>query len=106
VDGKRASGGPVTAGSTYLVGERGPELFTPSASGRIIPNGGGGGASVEIIDQRGANAPPVDVQQQMANGRQMIRVLIRDEIGSVFADGSIDRMFAASSMPVRRMGRR
>ena len=32
----RANGGPVTANSPYLVGERGPELFVPSTSGRII----------------------------------------------------------------------
>lgn len=37
---KRAAGGPVLSGQTYLVGERGPELFTASQSGRIIPNGG------------------------------------------------------------------
>ncbi len=37
----RADGGPVAAGSTYLVGEQGPELFTPGASGFITPNGGG-----------------------------------------------------------------
>ena len=35
---ERAVGGPVNRGQTYLVGERGPELFTPSGSGRIIPN--------------------------------------------------------------------
>jgi phage-related minor tail protein len=34
----RATGGPVSAGSPYLVGERGPELFMPSGSGTIIPN--------------------------------------------------------------------
>lgn len=33
-----AGGGPVTAGESYLVGEKGPELFEPSVSGRIIPN--------------------------------------------------------------------
>lgn len=33
-----ASGGRVTAGSTYLVGEQGPELFTSSRSGYIVPN--------------------------------------------------------------------
>lgn len=38
VDGTRASGGPVGAGKTYLVGERGPELFSPSRSGVITPN--------------------------------------------------------------------
>jgi hypothetical protein len=39
--GHRASGGPVTAGSPYVVGERGPELFVPFTSGFISPNGGG-----------------------------------------------------------------
>lgn len=37
--GARALGGPVGAGRSYLVGERGPELFTPGVSGNIIPNG-------------------------------------------------------------------
>jgi hypothetical protein len=38
--GARADGGPVSAGRAYLVGERGPEIFMPGASGSIIPNGG------------------------------------------------------------------
>lgn len=42
VAGSRAHGGPVTRGSTYLVGEKGPELFTASHSGTIIPNSGSG----------------------------------------------------------------
>jgi hypothetical protein len=49
LSGARAAGGPVGADGTYLVGERGPELFTPSSSGTIVPNhelGGGGGISV------------------------------------------------------------
>jgi len=36
--GARAAGGPVDAGLSYLVGEQGPELFVPSASGTIQPN--------------------------------------------------------------------
>jgi hypothetical protein len=50
--GGKAAGGPVNAGTTYLVGERGPELFTPSGSGTIIPNnrlgGGGGGINITV----------------------------------------------------------
>jgi len=50
--GGKAAGGPVNAGTTYLVGERGPELFTPSGSGSIIPNhrlgGGGGGINITV----------------------------------------------------------
>lgn len=38
VDGARADGGPVSAGRTYLVGERGPELFVPRISGAIVSN--------------------------------------------------------------------
>ncbi len=41
----KADGGPVSAGSTYLVGERGPEIFTPRQSGSIIPNEQIGGSS-------------------------------------------------------------
>lgn len=44
IKGKRAAGGPVTGGEMYLVGERGPELFVPRTSGRIVANGGGGGS--------------------------------------------------------------
>jgi len=40
---RRAAGGPVAAGTSYLVGEEGPEMFTPSSNGRIIPNGQLGG---------------------------------------------------------------
>ena len=36
---RRAVGGPVSAGTPYLVGEKGPELFVPNASGGIVPNG-------------------------------------------------------------------
>jgi hypothetical protein len=34
----KAAGGPVAGGTPYVVGEKGPELFVPGASGTIIPN--------------------------------------------------------------------
>jgi len=53
----KADGGPVTANRTYLVGEEGPELFTPRQSGSITPNhalaratGGGGGGGGRMVD--------------------------------------------------------
>jgi TP901 family phage tail tape measure protein len=33
-----ATGGPVWGGNTFMVGEKGPELFTAPANGQIIPN--------------------------------------------------------------------
>lgn len=38
----KAAGGPVAGGTPYMVGENGPELFIPGASGTIVPNGAGG----------------------------------------------------------------
>src|SRR6185503_15260818 len=38
VAGARAAGGPVLAGQSYLVGEAGPELFTPAGNGAITSN--------------------------------------------------------------------
>jgi hypothetical protein len=49
--GARAGGGPVTGGTAYLVGERGPELFVPGGSGSIVPNiglAGAGGMTIYI----------------------------------------------------------
>jgi hypothetical protein len=36
--GKRAAGGPISAGNPYLVGEEGPELILPGTSGTVVPN--------------------------------------------------------------------
>jgi hypothetical protein len=62
--GARASGGDVNYGQSYLVGEQGPEIFTPTTSGMIVPNGamnslgggGGRGGDTYHIDARGADA--------------------------------------------------
>jgi hypothetical protein len=45
----KALGGPVMGGTTYLVGEQGAELFTPSSAGNITPNHAlGGGATITV----------------------------------------------------------
>jgi hypothetical protein len=66
--GGRALGGPVNRGTSYVVGERGPELFVPTTSGKIIPNGGmgGGGAVINLtvngaIDTEGTARTIIDV---------------------------------------------
>jgi hypothetical protein len=61
----RAKGGPVWAGQPFLVGERGPELFTPQQSGYVLPadatrrlaaTGAGAGQAVQVTLDRGALA--------------------------------------------------
>ena len=49
----RASGGPVSAGTPYMVGEAGPELFVPSSGGTIMPNGGGMAVTLNITQPLG-----------------------------------------------------
>lgn len=46
--GGKAAGGSVSGGTSYLVGERGPELFTPGRSGSITPNHALGGVTVVV----------------------------------------------------------
>lgn len=59
--GGKATGGPVRGGTPYLVGERGPELFTPSSSGHITPNHALGGGVVQniTVDARGATVDAI-----------------------------------------------
>jgi tape measure domain-containing protein len=47
----KATGGPVAGGMPYIVGEKGPEIFTPTTSGNITPNdqlGAGGSVNVNF----------------------------------------------------------
>ncbi len=54
--GGRASGGAVTGGTPYLVGERGAEVIIPNQSGTVVPNNkiGGMGGAVNITINAGA----------------------------------------------------
>ncbi len=71
----RATGGPVTGGSAYMVGERGPELFVPTAAGRIQPLGGGRGAvSVTVNVAAPRDASPGVMQR---TGAQVARAVSR-----------------------------
>jgi len=76
--GTRASGGPVAGGSTYLVGERGPELFTPTSAGNITPNGGfGGGANITVNVNGGDPNSIVRALQQYVRQSGPVPVNIR-----------------------------
>jgi hypothetical protein len=81
--GRRAGGGPVSSGQSYLVGEMGPELFVPSAGGgRIVPNdklGGGTNITINVNAGMGANGAQI--------GEQIVTAIKRYErtSGPVFA---------------------
>jgi hypothetical protein len=57
----RATGGPVAPGRSYVVGERGPELFVPTSAGRVETAATGGArdvrVSIQLAAPRGTTAP-------------------------------------------------
>lgn len=83
--GPRALGGPVSKGSTYLVGEQGQELFVPNVDGQIVSNsklrgmsGGGGGVSL-TINAPGATAETVAlIRRELANAAPRIAAAARN----------------------------
>jgi hypothetical protein len=67
---KRAVGGPVSAMDSYMVGERGPELFTPGAGGFITPNnrlGGGSSTNINITVNAGMGANGAQLGQEIVS---------------------------------------
>ena len=72
--GTRSKGGPVKTGGSFVVGEKGPELFVPRRSGTIIPNdklAGGGSTNISVnIDASGSS-----VQGNEQQGKELGRVI-------------------------------
>jgi len=68
----RAKGGPVKGGTGYLVGERGPEIFTPGVSGMITPNHALGGSTSVVVN---VDASGSSVEGDEQQGRELGRVI-------------------------------
>ncbi len=90
--GGRAHGGPVWAGGAYRVGEQGPELFVPNASGRIVSaaqmaGGGGGGAATIVYSPSyqftGTAEEIAAVKRMVANDRQRFASQVRGVVGDL-----------------------
>ena len=76
----RATGGPVSPGRAYRVGEHGPEVFVPTSSGRIENASGRSGApainlTIRVSDNGRMSAP----QALQRSGRQVARA-VRDAL--------------------------
>ena len=68
----KAIGGSVSAGSPYMVGERGPEMFIPNSSGAIVPN--------DKLPQQGQGSVIVNQTLQISTG---VAQTVRTEIMSM-----------------------
>ena len=75
----RAHGGPVSGGRSYMVGERGPELFVPSGAGRIEPpTRGARDVRVAISVQTPQPGDPGVLRQSSRQLARAVRSALRD----------------------------
>jgi hypothetical protein len=81
-----AMGGPVSANSPYIVGERGPELFVPHASGSIVSNsnmnqgGGSAGSSININYNIAAGVTRNELAPILEQERRRLKAEIPDMV--------------------------
>lgn len=88
--GFRASGGPVSAGKPYIVGEKRPELFVPNTSGTILPSVPSGGAAEFTVNIIG-NLPSGAVSES----RGRVDIDMRRIVQSVAENGGLDQVMRA-----------
>jgi hypothetical protein len=74
----KADGGPVSGGTPYIVGEKGPELFVPKSSGNIVPNHAMGGSMVVNVDASGSSAEGDDDRSRQLG--ELIGAAVQSEI--------------------------
>jgi len=77
---KREAGGPVKGGSSYLVGERGPEMFTPGVSGMITPNHALGGSTNIVINVDASGSSVEGDEQSSRELGRLISVAVQSEL--------------------------
>ena len=78
--GVRANGGVVNAGKSYMVGERGAEMFVPNAGGRIVPNSDLGGSTNIVVNVDASGSSVEGDEEQGRELGRMISVAIQSEL--------------------------
>jgi hypothetical protein len=79
--GGMAAGGSVSGDKSYIVGEKGPELFIPNSSGTIVPNHDLGGSSANIVVNVDASGSSVEGDAGQAEQLgTMLAVAVQSEL--------------------------
>ena len=75
-----STGGRAQSGKSYVVGEKGPEIFTPGVSGMVSPNSALGGSTNVVVNvDASGSAVEGDEQQGRELGR-LISVAVQSEL--------------------------
>ena len=78
----RATGGPVSPGRAFMVGERGPEIFLPTSSGSIAQVSGNGSRDVRVsisVNAPAGTAPDMLARSSRQVARSVRNALLREE---------------------------
>jgi len=75
-----STGGPAKAGRSYIVGERGPELFTPGVSGMVSPNSSLGGSTNIVVNVDASGSSVEGDEEQGRELGRLISVAIQSEL--------------------------
>lgn len=73
----RATGGPVSPGRAYMVGEQGPELFLPTSSGQVLKSGTGQGGARDIRVSITVNGNGQDAPRALARSARQVARAVR-----------------------------
>jgi tape measure domain-containing protein len=84
----RMAGGPVSAGTPYVVGEKRPELFVPGSSGYIFPEVGGGGMTVNVYNSAGANVRTNETTD--SQGGRVLEIYVENIVRQGLSSGRFD----------------
>tara|TARA_R100000329_G_scaffold26932_1_gene25147 strand:+ start:1060 stop:2850 length:1791 start_codon:yes stop_codon:yes gene_type:complete len=81
IGGFFADGGVTKPNKSYIVGERGPELFTPGVTGRVTPNHELGGGSTSVVVNVDASGSSVEGDSERSRELgQMLSAAIQSEL--------------------------
>jgi len=73
----RATGGPVSPGRAYRVGENGPELFVPASSGSVVASGAAANGARDVRVSISVRAPEGSAPQALARSSRQIARTVR-----------------------------
>ena len=84
-----ANGGPVKGGQPYIVGEKGPELFTPNSSGNITPNHKLGGSANVVVNVDASGSSVEGDEQSAIQLGELVGAAVQAEIVKQQMDGGL-----------------
>jgi hypothetical protein len=101
--GGRASGGPVSAGQSYLVGEKGPEILRMGSSGgSVVPNSALGGGSTVMLNVLNNGEPAKATASQRQTDQGLVIDLVLSAVASDVASGGKVHQALSSTYQINR----